>query len=185
MSAFDRRSVLLGGATLLGAIACPRDSTQKDGLQDAGSSSTSGDETTVSDILPTLVAFADRLLPTDETGPGAKDAGIDQYFAKVLADKRMAAIRRVVTRGAVWTTRAAKREHGVPFAELSDERKDDLIQRLVDNKVRPQGFTPPAFVRIMLALTLEGFLGDPRHGGNKNQMGWNFVGGINWAGRTK
>ncbi|HEY1099925.1 MAG TPA: hypothetical protein VGF99_13405, partial [Myxococcota bacterium] len=32
------------------------------------------------------------------------------------------------------------------------------------------------FVRVVLALTLEGFLGDPRHGGNHDGVGWRFVG---------
>jgi hypothetical protein len=42
--------------------------------------------------------------------------------------------------------------------------------------MRPDGFAGPTFVRVALALTLEGFLGDPRHGGNKDGIGWRFVG---------
>ena len=32
------------------------------------------------------------------------------------------------------------------------------------------------FVRFLLILTLEGFLGDPSYGGNKGGVGWSFIG---------
>ena len=29
---------------------------------------------------------------------------------------------------------------------------------------------------LLLTLTLEGFLSDPQHGGNRNRVGWTFAG---------
>lgn len=191
MSAFDRRSVLLGGATLLGGAAllpaCPKEpdpgaGTPKD-AGGAGEGPADDERISLQDVLPTLVAICERLLPSDDLGPGAREAGIATYLPKVLADPRMRAIKSMTQRGAVWVARAAKKEHGKWFVELSDEQKDAFINRLVKGEVKPKGFTPVAFVRILLALTLEAFLGDPRHGGNKDQVGWKFVGGITWAGR--
>ena len=77
----------------------------------------------------------------------------------------------------------ARKEHEKNYWDLADVDKDDLIKRLANNEVRPNGFSPQAFVRVMLALSLECFLGDPRHGGNKDEVGWKFVGGIDWSGR--
>ncbi|MBI1947101.1 MAG: gluconate 2-dehydrogenase subunit 3 family protein [Deltaproteobacteria bacterium] len=190
MSAFDRRSLLLGGATLLGGGAllssCPKDpepgapATKDAGGGDDGD----GDgQMSLDDVMPTLVAVCERLVPSDDLGPGVKEAGIDTYLRKALADPRMKAIKSMTQRGAVWVARAAKKEHGKWFVELDDAAKDALITRLVKGEVKPKGFTPLAFVRVLLALSLEAFLGDPRHGGNKDQVGWKFVGGITWSGR--
>lgn len=193
MSAFDRRSVLLGGATLLGGSAllpaCPKDpevggsGAPKDAGEAGGAPDGEG-PISLDAVLPTLVAICERLLPSDDLGPGVKEAGIDPYLRKALADPRMKAIKSMTQRGAVWVARAAKKEHGKWFVDLSDEHKDALITRLVKNEVKPQGFTPVAFVRVLLALTLEAFLGDPRHGGNQGEVGWKFVGGVTWSGRT-
>lgn len=192
MSAFDRRSVLLGGATLLGGgtllSACPKDPQPGGGAAtDAGAAEAPADgegQLALEDVLPTLVAICERLLPSDDLGPGVKEAGIDAYLKKALADPRMRAIKSMTQRGAVWVARAAKKEHGKWFVELADAQKDAIITRLVKNEVRPQGFTPVAFIRVLLALTLEAFLGDPRHGGNQGEIGWKFVGGVTWSGRT-
>lgn len=192
MSAFDRRSVLLGGATLLGGGAllagCPRDPEPgaSPPAPDAGGAAPAEDDGNLSleDVLPTLVAVCERLVPSDDLGPGVKEAGIATYLPRALADPRMRAIKSMTQRGAVWVARAAKKEHGRWFVELADAQKDAIITRLVKNEVKPQGFTPVAFVRVLLALSLEAFLGDPRHGGNKDQIGWKFVGGVTWSGRT-
>jgi gluconate 2-dehydrogenase gamma chain len=135
------------------------------------------------DILPVLVAIADRLVPADAHGPGAKEAGAAPYFEWVLADPRMKSIKSMITRGAVWVNGAARKENNVAFFDLEPARQDELLTRLADNKVRPKGFTPNAFMRVMLALTLEAFLGDPKYGGNKGEVGWKLVGGVDWSGR--
>lgn len=187
MSAFDRRSVLLGGATILGFSAtlagCPEEKPYDGKPPKPGEGVPPEGEVSVGEILPILVAVADQLMPTDDLGPGVKEAGIEGYLEKTLADPRMRAIKSLVTRGAVFLGRASRKEHGKPFWELDEKQRESFIGRFARNEVRPNGFTPQAFVRVMLALTLECFLGDPRHGGNKNEIGWKFVGGIHWAGR--
>ena len=186
MSAFDRRSILLSGATILGgALAgCPKDEPDDGKPAKPNEGVPPQGEVSIGEILPILVAVADQLMPTDELGPGVKEAGIEGYLEQTLADPRMKAIKSLVTRGAVFLGRASRKEHGKPFWELDAKQREAFIGRFARNEVRPTGFTPQAFVRVMLALTLECFLGDPRHGGNKNQIGWKFVGGINWAGRS-
>jgi gluconate 2-dehydrogenase gamma chain len=188
--AFDRRSVLLGGAGLVTVATladCQKAPVEaKDaGVTEPSGSEPGGKEMSQADIVPVLVAIADRLIPSDDLGPGVKDAGAEQYFTKVLADPRMRAIKSLVTRGAVWVHKAARKEIGVAFTEAPVASRDDLIRRLAENQVRPNGFSPATFVKVMIALSLEAFLGDPRHGGNRDQIGWKFAGGIDWAGRSK
>ncbi len=195
MSAFDRRSVLIGGAGLLGgalalAEACtPKAPGHDDETSTGGKPPKPGEgknpegEMTVAEVMPILSAICQVLVPSDVLGPGVKEAGIDAYLEKTLADPRMKAIKSIATRGAVFVGRAARKEHEKNYWELDDAGKNDIIKRLANNEVRPNGFPPQAFVRVMLALALECFLGDPRHGGNKDQIGWKFVGGIDWTGR--
>ncbi len=188
MSAFDRRSVLIGGgATLLGGAlaACPKKPEHGGEAGDEHPEKHPRGGMTAAEVIPILTAFADRLIPHDELGPGVKEAGMDTYLERTLADPRMKAIKSLVTRGAVFLQKAARTEHQKPFAALADADKDELIKRMAGNEVRPNGFSADAFVRVMLALSLEGFLGDPRHGGNKGHVGWDFVGGIDWMGRKK
>jgi gluconate 2-dehydrogenase gamma chain len=187
MGAYDRRSVLLGGVGLASAgIAldgCTKSPSDKP--PPPSDDAAPATEMSAAEVLPVLVAVADVLLPADELGPGVTAAGAEVYFAGILADARLKTIKSVVTRGAVWINRAARKEHNQPFFKLDAKDRDALMQRLAANKVRPNGFSPTAFVRIMLALTLEAFLGDPKHGGNKDGVGWNFIGGVAWAGRKE
>jgi gluconate 2-dehydrogenase gamma chain len=191
MGAYDRRSILLGGVGLgavgvAGGLACEKPKPDEPAAQPVElDAPQGGGEMGIAEIIPVLVAVADRLIPPDAHGPGAKDAGAQRYFEWVLADPRMKNIKSIVTRGAVWVNRAARKENNVAFFDLEPARQDELITRLAENKVRPSGFTPNAFVRVMLALTLESYLGDPKYGGNKDQLGWKTVGGIDWSGRKQ
>jgi hypothetical protein len=193
VSSWDRRSVLLGGATLLGGAAalggCPQpaQNSPKDTggrVPKDGEGVAPDGEVTVGEVLPILVAIADVLIPADELGPGARAAGCDVYFERALADPRMRGAKNVLTRGSAFLGRLARLEHQKPFWELGADERDAILRRLANNEVRPNGFQPHAFMRVMLALTLESFLGDPRHGGNKDEVGWKLIGGLNWAGRT-
>ena len=189
MSAFDRRSVLLGGATALsgtvfgGALAACRDDPREE-KPTASAESAAAKDVSLTEVLPILIAVADQLMPTDELGPGVKQAGIEGYLQQTLADPRMKSIKSLVTRGAVFLGRASRQEHGKAFWELDAKDRESFIGRFARKEVRPSGFTPQAVVRVMLALTLECFLGDPRHGGNQGEVGWQFIGGVDWAGRS-
>jgi hypothetical protein len=181
--AFDRRSALVGGSVaLLGltaGAACKGDAPSKAARPRPGVSDRATGEAPLADaraFVPVLAAIAARLLPSDETGPGAADVGVDAFFARALDDQRLAAVHPLLKRGCAFLMKAARVEHDHAFVDLDAAAQDDLIRRLADGKMRPDGFSGPTFVRVALALTLEGFLGDPRHGGNKDAIGWRFVG---------
>src|SRR5688572_16062648 len=150
--AFDRRSVLLGSAGLVGVATLADCTSGERNTADAGPSEEARDDGRTDmkkeDIVPILCAVADRLVPSDDLGPGVKDAGPELFFEKVLADPRMKAIKSLVTRGAVWMHKAAKKEHGVSFLQLTPAQQDDLVGRMIEKKVRPTGFTPDAFMKV-------------------------------------
>lgn len=173
--AFDRRSALLGSFALAAFAACraaegpTQEPAPKEPQKDAPSKGAEA-------FLPVMVAIADRLLPADASGPGAKDVDVAAFFDKVMKDDRLGTIHPLLKRGCAFLMKAAHAEANAGFAALDAAAQDDLLLRLSENKMRPDGFQGPTFVRVMLALTLEGYLGDPRHGGNKGGLGWRTLG---------
>jgi gluconate 2-dehydrogenase gamma chain len=162
--AFDRRSLLVTGAALAAAAACTDDAPKPAAPPPPASA------------LDVLAAVAFRLLPSDDLGPGAKEAGVDAYLARALQDPRLGHVKPMLEKGAAFLDRAAREEKQQPFVALDGAAQDDLVGRLANGKMRPNDFQGPLFVRFVLALTLEGFLGDPKHGGNKGEVAWKWLG---------
>jgi hypothetical protein len=177
MGAFDRRSMLLASATVLAVttIACENKNNEVPKTEPRPGPNS---------MVPLLVAIADRLVPTDEHGPGVKALGADAYFTQLLVDPRMKQLAPLLSRGAAFIDGAAKAATGQGFVALSEDARDEIVGRAANDQHRVNGFTPAAFVRVMVGLSLEAMLGDPRHGGNANQGGWTSVGGVSWAGRV-
>jgi len=67
----------------------------------------------------------------------------------------------------------AEGTYGEPFPELAAEQKDALLTQFKNAK---KGSGEAQFYENLLVLTLEGFLGDPQYGGNKDKVGWALVG---------
>jgi gluconate 2-dehydrogenase gamma chain len=123
--------------------------------------------------LRTLEAFIDRLIPRDENGPGAVDAGaqnyIDRQLAGYLRDEKDAFISGLDAVDAY-----ARRAHGAPLADLSAEKRDEVLTAIDTN--RAEGLpTGRAFFNRARRLTLEGMFGDPYYGGNQNFAGWDLI----------
>lgn len=177
----DRRNLLRTGAVLGAAVAldgCRKDADDKHESakpNERGASSTDA-------TLPVLAAVAERILPSDGAGPGAVEANVAGFLEKALADPRLSHLKPLLQRGAAFLDEAARVESAkspepaAGFTALPGDKRDNLLDRLANRKMRPNDFDGTAFVRIMVALTLEGFLGDPRHGGNKDRAAWQWLG---------
>lgn len=184
---FDRRSALLGGAALTAGAALEA-CTDKSKDKPASADKPPADlppppkEENISGagvsrpVLEVLVAVSERILPSEGDGPGAKDVNIGTFLEHTLADERLAHLLPLLKRGAGYLARASRAKFKqARFAALSDDKKDELLKGLAERKLRPKGFDGNAFVRIMVALTLEGYLGDPSHGGNHDQLAWKWL----------
>ena len=114
--------------------------------------------------MKTLEAFIDRLIPRDELGPGAVDAGAQFYIDRVLAGPD-AAEKNTFIQGLEAIDASAKMVHGAPLAELAADKRDQVLTA---------NATTPFFNRAR-RLTLEGMFGDPYYGGNKGFAGWDLI----------
>ena len=114
--------------------------------------------------MKTLEAFIDRLIPSDELGPGAVEAGAQIYIDRVLAGPN-ASEKASFIQGLEGVDALAKRLHGAALAELSADKRDQVLTAMAAD---------PFFNRAR-RLTLEGMFSDPYYGGNKNFAGWDLI----------
>lgn len=114
--------------------------------------------------MKTLVAFIDRLIPRDELGPGAVEAGAQIYIDRVLAGPN-ANEKAAFVQGLEAMDASARKTHGAALADLPAEKRDQVLTEMVNT---------PFFIRAR-RLTLEGMFGDPYYGGNKNFAGWDLI----------
>lgn len=117
--------------------------------------------------LAVLEAVLERLIPSDELGPGAREARVSRYVVRRLAGPYRRHRETYAAGLARLDTDAAAR-HGVGFAELALDLRDDLLRAA---ELRPAD----DFFDLILAHAMEGMFGDPDHGGNADFAGWELM----------
>jgi len=154
-------------------------------------------------FTPAEVAFVDaavaRLIPADELGPGAKEAGVTYFIDQQLFGGfgTMAKMYRQgphpegtpqqgyqspltpqeVYRVAIRELDAfCKKTHGKEFERLSVQQQDDLLKSLEEGKLALESVPGRFFFNLLLDNTIEGFFSDPIYGGNRDKAGWKLVG---------
>jgi gluconate 2-dehydrogenase gamma chain len=122
----------------------------------------------------TLGAFLERLIPTDATGPGAKEANVLRYIDRSLAGP-LFAFRSAYSAALVSLDAYAEKKFGGTFANLSAEQQDAILTDMDRNQAT--GFAPSskAVFEMIRTHAVQGMFGDPANGGNTNFIGWKLV----------
>jgi len=123
-----------------------------------------------------LAAVSDALLPDDGKGPSASSLGAEAYLENALKRKDLRQVHGALERGARYLNSWAQKNHSKPFAQLDFKVRQQVVDDLVDGALKPPRLPGKQFVRVLLALTLEAALGDPKHGGNRDKQGWAWLG---------
>jgi len=149
------------------------------------------------------IAFLDaagaRLIPADELGPSAAEAGVTVFIDRQLAGPygravdwymqppfgdgteqqgyQVHATPAELYRAAI----AAIDEHcrateGKRFAELGAAKQDDLLHALEKRDLHVPAVHGKAFFKMLWQNTQEGYFADPMYGGNREFAGWRLVG---------
>lgn len=121
----------------------------------------------------TLDAACVRLIPSDADA-GAREAGVIDYIESQVTRGPLARHGKLLRRGARFLQSAARRQHGEHFARLPPAAQDALLSALQAGRLA--GATGAAAFDLLLTLALEGYLGDPIYGGNRNRAGWAAIG---------
>lgn len=146
-----------------------------------------------------LDAAVARLIPADDLGPGAKEAGVTYFIDGQLRsvwgahgrNYRMGPWRegtpqqgfqspltpQEIYRAAVSETNAYCRAHyGREFGLLSPEQQDEVLHGLEEGRIELESVPSRLFFNLLLRNTLEGFFSDPMYGGNRDKIGWKLIG---------
>jgi gluconate 2-dehydrogenase gamma chain len=145
-----------------------------------------------------IEAACERLIPADESGPGALGAGVPNYLDKQLGGAWGAGER--LYRSGPWqpgtpsqgyqlpftpaelfhtALRAINRDleaHGTPFHGMSAEDQDAYLKSLESGVHDLDGIPSSVFFDLLLQMTVEGFFSDPVYGGNRDMVAWRMIG---------
>ena len=123
--------------------------------------------------MRTLDAWVDALIPEDHDA-GARSAGVIHFIDIQLSGKYKK--YRSLYRTAL--DAVDRLSDKAPFHELSLEERTAILQKL-ETGYGPSGVFADggkAAFEMILAHTMQGFYGDPRHGGNRNYVSWKMIG---------
>lgn len=126
----------------------------------------------IASLIPTLAAASSRILPSAFGRPGAQDTGVAEHLGKALEEPFVRPLVRFFAHGCEALERRALEVAGAPFASCEPGVQDDLLREIQQD---PHPFSR-LFFEWLVRLTLEGFLCDPVHGGNRGQLGWQSIG---------
>lgn len=147
-----------------------------------------------------IEAAVARLIPADDLGAGAVEAGVPAFIDRQLAGEYGRGARWYMqgpwgegekTQG--WQTRLTpaglyraaikeideaigKEGRASSFARLGADDQERWLHRLDDGKVRLATADAKTFFELLHQNTLEGFFSDPMYGGNREMVGWKLIG---------
>ena len=154
-------------------------------------------------LSQTEIAFLDaavsHLIPKDELGPGAKEAGVTYFIDQQLFGGYGSMARKytqgpwpegtpqqgyqspltpaAVYRAGIRDTNAyCQKTYGKTFGALARAQQDEVLKGLDGGKIELEQVRSPFFFNMLLANTIEGFFADPVYGGNRDKAGWKLVG---------
>jgi gluconate 2-dehydrogenase gamma chain len=122
----------------------------------------------------TIEAVTARIFPSDDLGPGAREAGVTIYLDRALAGP-YAHLADTYRQGVAGLNVASQRTAGVPFVALSEAEQDAILHDLEWGNLVEFGLAP-AFMDLLIQHTREGMFCDPAHGGNRDLVGWKLMG---------
>ena len=111
----------------------------------------------------TLAAALERLIPSDDDTPGARETRVERYVTESLAGPLHEQLP-IYERGLMALDAEARSANGLGCAELHPDSLDGLLSRFERGDVQwPEA---QEFFELLRTHAIEGFLGDPRYGGN-------------------
>ena len=145
-------------------------------------------------------AACDRLIPGDDIGPGAVDAGVPEFIDRhmqtpyaagdiwymqgpfVEAAPEFGYQGRLPVRDILRVGIKALDAHcqrtlgGKTFSEIGHAQQEALLKAAEAGKLELENISAKEFFNQLLAETRMGYFCDPIHGGNKNMAAWRMIG---------
>jgi gluconate 2-dehydrogenase gamma chain len=118
-------------------------------------------------------AIAEQMVPADEN-PGGKAAGVVFYIDGVLAGPFGKFYRDRYEEGIPMVDAASQKQFGGTFVSLGSDQQAAILKvlQLRDGPRSPE----QEFFELLVRHVMEGYYGDPAHGGNRGGASWKMIG---------
>lgn len=146
-----------------------------------------------------LEAAAERLIPTDELGPGGRDAGVACYIDHQLCGtwgshgrnyrsgpwregtpeqgfQSRLTPQEIYRVGIREINEYCRAKYDYTFDNLTPPKQDEVLKALEKGQVELPSVSSRLFFDLLWRNTEEGFFADPLYGGNRNKVGWKLIG---------
>ncbi|MBB3102965.1 gluconate 2-dehydrogenase subunit 3 family protein [Azomonas macrocytogenes] len=191
--------VTLAGASLASPLSAQESSAKHDANKPAAPASHYEPSYFTAEEWTFLHAAVARLIPTDERGPGAIEAGVPEYIDRQMGTsyangslwymqgpfnanaapefgyQLKLSPKEVYRLGIAAADNWCHQQHGKLFAQLDAATQDAALKQFESGKVAFEQLPAKTFFTQLLQNTKEGFFCDPMHGGNKNMVGWKLI----------
>lgn len=124
----------------------------------------------------TLAGMVDQIIPPDQDA-GAVWAGVVNYIDRQLCGPYQN-LQIVYRRGLASVDATSHSLCGRIFADLESHQQIELLHRLEDGKAQGpiwKQLSSAEFFSTVVDHTMQGFYGDPRHGGNREGISWTML----------
>jgi len=129
------------------------------------------------DEARTLAAISDQIVPPDQD-PGAAWAGVVNYIDRQLCGP-FQNLQQTYRQGIVAIDGSSRMIYDKVFADLGAQQQIDMLHRLESGQV-PSAIwmqvSSSEFFSLVVDHTMQGYYGDPRHGGNRDGVSWKMLG---------
>ena len=115
----------------------------------------------------TIEAATARIIPTDGD-PGARETGVMDYIENALKGYDGEHLTVYIDGVQELDRLAREKFDSETFTSLQAQEQDQVLM-LLEEKRSP-------FFAQLLEHTMQGFYGDPRHGGNRDRASWKMIG---------
>lgn len=122
-----------------------------------------------------LEAVVDRILPSDENGPGALEARAAHFIDRSLAGYQSDS-REGYALGLLAIDEHARVTKSKGFASLSPAEQDVILTAVAANEIKGFESTGSSFFNMVRNHTIDGTFSDPYYGGNRDFVGWDMLG---------
>jgi gluconate 2-dehydrogenase gamma chain len=119
-----------------------------------------------------LESIAEQIVPAD-AAPGAKAAGVIFYIDGVLAGPYGKFYRSRYEEGLPMIDAVSQKRFGNTFMSLASEQQSEILKALQSPDT---GEAEHEFLGLLLRHIMEGYYGDPEHGGNRDGASWKMIG---------
>ena len=146
-----------------------------------------------------LDAAVERLIPTDDLGPGAKEAGVTCYIDRQLCSvwgthgrnyrsgpwldgtpeqgfQSRLTPQEIYRIGIYEINQYCRARHDKLFEHLPASQQDEVLRGLEHGKVELPSLSSKLFFDLLWRNTEEGYFADPMYGGNRGKVGWKLLG---------